>query len=212
MMNAEEMTESDTERIQLAWQKLEAIILLDLCAEENIVFGRIGRGEKIPFESYVPAMGLDGVAPYVRLEELKARYIDKGFIAYDDIEKVYYEIYGSKVSNIFQGVPLLKQFDYDDAIVHYDCGLYEYLKDLYGMFREIITTEINPEPFAVMPDILDREEPRNYYFKISKFIKSIKVKKLKQGACINRYLKDTVYLADRHEADSKTKRSLFFEE
>ncbi len=194
-MKSEEPKKFDSQQGIRAYLLFSATVLLDLYTEENVIFGRIENGEKVPFERYLSDLGLQNLFPFLHCEETQNRVIDKGIVAYDDIEKLYYEVYGAKVTYIFDGAPISKEFEDDDAISHYKYGLYEYLKGLYATFREIMMTEVEPDLYATVPDILDREEQKAYYFKATRFIKAIKLKKLKQGGCVDRYVKDLPFIS-----------------
>lgn len=63
------------------------------------------------------------------------------------------------------------------------------------MFKEIITTEVQPDLFSAVPDILDKTELRIYYQKVTKFVTAIRLKRLKQGGCVDRYVKDMSFIS-----------------
>ncbi len=188
-MKSEEHQKLDQENVTKAWLLLNSTILLDLYAEENVIFGHIENGEKVLFDRYLSDLGL----PLFPCGEMKSRILDKGVIYYGDIEKLYYEVYDNKVNYIFDGARISKEFD-DDEIYHYKYDI-RILKRVIRNLREIMTTEIKPDLYATVPDILDKEELRAYYFKATRFVKAIKLKKLKQCNCVDRYVKDLPFLS-----------------
>lgn len=99
-------------------------------------------------------------------------------------------LYRDKIERIFDGVPIDRSYETDGDILHYKYGLYDYLKGIYGIFREIILTEIEPDLLASTPDIYDEEEQRAYYLKATRFVRAVKLKGLRQGGCVDRYVKD----------------------
>ena len=63
---------------------------------------------------------------------------------------------------------------------------------LYPLFKQIIKTEV--EPIDIVPVFKDRKDETVCYDRISKFLIAIKVRGLRQGECVNRYVKDLPYI------------------
>lgn len=186
----------ELEAVKKALLLLDATIMLNNYAEENVIFGQIAHGERAPIERYLSDLGLERAAPLLQFEQLEGRMIKHGVIDYDNSEDLYYEVYGDKVSVIFADVPVVKGYeDDDDPIFHFKNGLYEYLKELYHMFRAIMATEVQPDLFSAVPDLLDETERRTYYAAVTAFIVAIRLKKLKRGSCVHRYLKGLPFLS-----------------
>lgn len=92
-------------------------------------------------------------------------------------------------------MPTIKTFEEDDDIFHYKYGWYKYLKNLYQLFEEIIRTEITPDLFAAIPDILNEDTRHTYYSKLFRFILAIKMNGLRQGRRIDRYIKALPFIS-----------------
>lgn len=175
--------------IHKAFACIDAQILMNLYATENVVFGRINVNEPIPFERYIQDLKLQCFAPYLNQGQLDGHSIEKGFIKDRPFDELCYELYRDKVDCIFDSVPIDKSFESnDDDVFHYKFGLYDYIKDIYPLFQDILKTEVDPEPFASIPDILDDDIKFDYYTNVIKFILAIKLKGLRQGSRIDRYI------------------------
>lgn len=106
-----------------------------------------------------------------------------------DFDKLCFEVFRDRIDFLFTDVPIDKSFDDDgEDIYHYKYGWYEYIKSIYPLFKEIIKTEVTPDLFATVPDVLDNEVKRDYYGKATKFVLAIKLKGLRQGGRIDRYI------------------------
>lgn len=106
-----------------------------------------------------------------------------------DFDKLCFEVFRDRIDYLFTDVPIDKSFDEDgEDIYHYKYGWYEYIKDIYPLFKEIIETEVTPDLFATVPDVLDKEVKRDYYAKATKFVLAIKLKGIRQGGRVDRYI------------------------
>lgn len=106
-----------------------------------------------------------------------------------NFDKLFFEVFRDRIDYLFTDVPIDKRFeDEDDDIYHYKYGWYEYIKGIYPLFKEIIKTEVTPDLFAAACDVLDKEAKRNYYAKATKFVLAIKLKGLRQGGRVDRYI------------------------
>lgn len=113
-----------------------------------------------------------------------------------DFDKLCFEVFRDRIDFLFTDVPIDKSFDDDDEdIYHYKYGLYDYIKSIYPLFKEIIKTEVTPDLFATVPDVLNNEVKRNYYAKATKFVLAIKLKGLRQGGRVDRYVKNMPFIS-----------------
>lgn len=176
---------------------LDAHILMNLYATENVVFGHIKANEQIPFDKYIDDLGIQSFSRYLDIKHLDGHAIENGYIKERPFNEICFELYRDKIDYIFDKAPKYNDSDkeYDDDLYHYKHGLYEYLKNLYTLFREIITIEVSPEFFVSVPDIIDKKEQRIYYAKITKFVTAIKLRRLRQGGCVDRYVKDMPFIS-----------------
>ena len=113
-------------------------------------------------------------------------------------DKKYFALYRNMVEYIFRKAPKYpthnNSFDEDD-IAYYKYGLYEYLKNLYPLFFEIVTTGISSEFFTALARLDNIDEQQIYYEKLAKFVDAIKLNPLRQGSCVDRYVKDLPYIS-----------------
>lgn len=193
MPNIKDYTDTDIIR---ALACLDAVILFNLYTNENIIFKRLQPKEPIPFEKYINELGLQRLAHYLDTDHIDGDYIRQSCVAELAFDKCCFDYFKDRVEYIFEGTPISKDIEDDENnIEHYKNGLYEYLKNLYPIFAEIIKTDIEPDLFAATPNMLEKAELSIYYAQIMKFVKAIKMKHLRQGSCVDRYVKDMPLLS-----------------
>lgn len=183
----EEQKEYTKEEIIKAFANLNAHIVLKLYQKENVLFGRIKPDEKPPLQKYIEDLDLQNI---VSCEDLQF-YENNDFPPdrIKDFNSLCFEVFRDRIDYLFTDVPIDNRFDDDgDDIFHYKYGLYDYVKNLYPLFKEIIETEVTPDLFAAVPDVLDKDVSRDYYIKAIKFVLAIKLKGLRQGGRIDRYI------------------------
>ena len=175
---------------------IKSNILMNNYANENVLFGRIKALDKIPIYQYLEQLGFRNIEKYIDDLLLDGNNIKNGYVLERDFNDRCFELYKDKIDYIFYKVPLDKsaETNYED-IYHYKYGLYDYIKSIYPLFKEIISTEITPDFFATIPDIIDEETKFLYYEKVTKFILAIKLKGLRQGRRIDRYVKDLPHIS-----------------
>ena len=175
---------------------VDAVILFNLYTNENIIFKRIKPAEPIPFNNYIEDLGLQSLARYLDVNHIDGEYMKNSCVADKDFNLCCFDYYKDRIDYIFEGAPISKEYENEgNDIEHYKNGLYEYLKELYPIFEEIIKTEIELDFFATVPNILNKAELNGYYSKTTKFVKAIKLRHLRQGGRIDRYIKDLPLLS-----------------
>lgn len=183
----------DFNEIIRAFAGIYETTLFNLYTCENIIFNRLKLADKVPYEKYIEDLGIQKIAN--RELEFDGDYIENGCVKEVDFNHCCFDYYREKIEYIFCDYPTVKGYENDDDLEHYKNGLYEYLKDLYNLFAEIIKTEVEPDFFATVPDILDKSELAKYFAKTTKFVTAIKVKHLRQGSRIDRYVKELPLLS-----------------
>lgn len=103
-----------------------------------------------------------------------------------DGEEVCFRMYADNVNEIFAHAPKAAGTSEDYAILPFKYGLQDYLYRLYPLFRRIVITGALPDLFCP-PNIIDTDD---YNAKTRKFVAAIKLKQLRQGSRIDRYIKD----------------------
>ncbi len=175
---------------------VDSVILFNLYTNENIIFKRLRANEPIPFTKCIDDLGLQKLARFLDINLINGDYIQNSCVADKDFDFCCFDYYKDRVEYIFQGCPISKDIEEEENdIEHYKNGLYEYLKGLYPIFAEIIKTEVTPDLFAATPNMLQEPALSIYYAQIMKFIKAIKLKHLRQGGCVDRYVKDMPLLS-----------------
>ncbi len=177
------------EDIIKAFLSIEANILINSYTNENVVFGRIKANEEVPIKRYLEETGFRNVEKFLDDLFLNGYNVENGYVLERDFHERCFELYRNKVDVTFDNVPVDRSCEDDGDIYHYKYGWYEYLKNLYPIFEEIMKTEVVPDLFAAVPDLLDETEKRNYYMVVPKFVLAIKTKGLRQGGRIDRYIK-----------------------
>lgn len=107
-----------------------------------------------------------------------------------DFNALCFEVFRDRIDYLFTDVSIDNRFEDDDGddIFHYKYGWYDYIKGIYPLFKAIIETEVTPDLFTAVPDVLDKDVKRDYYEKATKFVLAIKLKGLRRGGRIDRYI------------------------
>lgn len=175
---------------------LDAVILFNLYTNENIIFKKLQPREPIPFKRYIDELEIQSLARFLDSEHIDGDFIKNSCVAEIDFDTCCFNYFKDRIEYMFEGAPISKYIDEDENdIEHYKNGLYEYLKGLYPMFTEIIKTNVEPDLFAAVPNILDKVALHNYYKQIMRFVKAVKMKHLRQGGSIDRYVKEMPLLS-----------------
>ena len=101
-------------------------------------------------------------------------------------EKVCFRLYADNANEIFAHAPKAAGTNKDYAILPFRYGLQDYLYKLYPLFRQVVNTGALPDLFFP-PNGVDSND---YYSKARKFVAAIRLKQLRQGSRIDRYIKD----------------------
>lgn len=198
------------EDIAKAFLSIDANILINLYTNENVVFARIKPNIQVPIKQYLENIGFRNIDNFLDDLFLNGHHIENGYVIEKDFEERCFELYRDRTDSLFTKIPIDKSFEEDDDIYHYKYGWYEYLKNLYPLFEEIIKTEVTPDFFTAVPDLLDETESRNYYIAASKFVLAIKTKGLRQGGRIDRYIKKMNFISPLIQRLIKKQKGHFY--
>lgn len=102
-------------------------------------------------------------------------------------EDVCFKLYTDNVNSIFAHAPKAAGTNKDYAILPFRYGLQNYLYRLYPLFMHIVISGALPDLFCPTSGIVDTD---GYYARVRKFVAAIKLKQLRQGSRIDRYIKD----------------------
>ncbi len=101
-------------------------------------------------------------------------------------KNVCFRLYADNVNKIFARAPKAAGTSKDYAILPFKYGLQDYLYRLYLFFRKIVITGALPDLFCPPSSIVSDD----YYINVRKFVAAIRLKQLRQGSRIDRYIKD----------------------
>ena len=165
-------------------------VLMNNYILENVAFGKLKPNDEIPFDKYVEELDLHKFNPNSCGDMVEGNYITReNRIAGKSEEDFIMECYLFHIQNVFMTYPKCSiAFGKDDF------GLSKFIMSLYPLFKQIIKTEIEVEPLDFAPVFKDRKDESACYDGISKFLIAIKARGLRQGECVNRYVKDLPYI------------------
>lgn len=175
-----------------------ANILINLFVKEDIIFGQLDPNTKIPVQQYLEKIKLPNLTNFVDDNFLNSSFIQNGYVINKDLDFLYLQVFRDRVDCLFQDFPVEKLYEtpYDEEdIYHYKYGMFEYIKSLYPLFKEIISTEVEEDYFLEVPDISYKNPNKEYHYKVEKFIIAIKLRGLRQGRRIDRYVKSLPYIS-----------------
>ena len=165
-------------------------VLMNNYTLENVVFGKLKPNDEIPFNRYVEELDLQKFNPHSCGDMIEGNYITRdGRVAKKCEEDFIMECFLFNIQNVFMAYPKCSiAFGKDDF------GLSKFIMSLYPLFKQIIKTEVEVEQLNLAPVFKDRKDETDCYDRISKFLIAIKARGLRQGECVNRYVKDLPYI------------------
>ena len=165
-------------------------VLMNNYTLENVAFGKLKPNDEIPFGRYIKELNLQRFKPNSCRDMIEGNYITRdGRVADKAEEDFIMECFLFHIQNVFMAYPKCSiAFGKDDF------GLSKFIMSLYPLFKQIIKTEVEVEPSDLAPAFKDRKDETDCYDRISKFLIAIKARGLRQGECVNRYVKDLPYI------------------
>ena len=163
-------------------------VLMNNYTLENVAFGKLKPNDEIPFKRYVEELGLQRFKPNSCRDMVEGNYITReNSVAKKSEEDFIMECYLFHIQNVFMAYPKCSiAFGKDDF------GMSKFIMSLYPLFKQIIKTKV--ETLDGTPIFKDRKNETICYDCISKFLIAIKARGLRQGECVNRYVKDLPYI------------------
>lgn len=161
---------------------------------ENVALGKLSPGDKIPFDGYVKDLELQQLKPYAFRDRLEGNAISSDeTVVNKEWDYFAKECYTHHINYIFATAPHKQDYD-DDGLFLYKLGLNEFIMGIYPLYTEILRTEVEYDVFDLVPAFTDKVLESECYEKISKFLVAMKMRKLRQGGCVNRYVKNLPYI------------------
>lgn len=178
---------------------IHANILINLFVKEDIIFGQLDPNKKIPINDYIRKINFPNNPYFANEKFLNSSLIENGYVINKDLDSLCLTVYRDRVDCLFEKFPVAKIYEDCDNdtedIFHYKYGMFEYLKSIYPLFKEIIDTEVETDFFIAVPDISYKKTEQEYRLKVEKFILAIKLRGLRQGRRIDRYVKSLPYIS-----------------
>lgn len=160
-------------------------VMFNRYALENIVLGIIRPGDKIPYEEYLDAFEMRDQEQYMIRGAICGNVIDQDEkIIVQPLEKYFRQFFIEQIESMFESAPKHKNSSEED-IPQYKFGLYEYLNDVYEIYKDILLTEARPDYFDYLYDFTDRRKLIRNDVLTAKFVAAIKLRKLHQGRRIS---------------------------
>lgn len=158
-------------------------------AMENAVLGKISAGDDVPVQTYAKELKL----PETLFSELESnsegRAIDENGKLRENLEDENFrkDFYTFGMSIVFDKAPK-NSYDFDDdGLLPFKFGLKEYLLELFPLFEQIAAYPIEHDAFDLMR--ADSEQAQESVCACRELIANIKIKGIKQGKCVNKYVK-----------------------
>lgn len=173
---------------------LVASVLMNNYTLENVAFGKLKPNDHIPFDRYIEELKLQQYNPYSVREYITGRFItEKETVADKDEEEFIMECFLFHINFVFSSAPK-RIGDFGDDLFQFKRGFGKYIMSLYPLFKQIIKTDVETDLIDFSSPFNKRSDETECYAKISKFLVAIKSKGLRQGSCINRYVKNLHYI------------------
>ena len=165
-------------------------VLINNYTLENVAFGKLKPNDEIPFDKYVEELNLQKFKPDLCRDMIEGNYITRQGRVVDKAEEDFImECFLFNIQNVFMAYPKCSiAFGKDDF------GFSKFIMSLYPLFKQIIKTEVEVEQLNLAPVFNNRKDETACYDRISKFLIAIKARGLRQGECVNRYVKDLPYI------------------
>ena len=163
-------------------------VLMNNYTLENVAFGKLKPNDEIPFDRYVEELDLYKFKPHSCWDMVEGNYITRDKRVADKMEEDFImECFLFNIQNVFMAYPKCSiAFGKDDF------GLSKFIMSLYPLFKQIIKTEV--DSIDIVPVFTNKKDETTCYDSISKFMIAIKARGLRQGECVNRYVKDLPYI------------------
>lgn len=196
----EKLSEEDQEMFEntvAVFRALEINAIFNAYAIENVVFGNLRPNDKIPFDTFVEDLGLHTWQPYSVRDCIEGIAIaENETVADEEIAFFEKECFISRMNDIFVYAPCSIREDEDENGLppFKNKGLSDYIMQLFPLFQAILATKVEHGFFESVPLFADRAAVAACYEKISKFLVAVFTRGLRQGRCVDRYLKSVPYL------------------
>lgn len=190
------MNNIDTSKIEndivRAFNAISINCLMNNYALENVVLGLIDTSEIIPIEQYANDLHIQNLHQY--RQHLEGYYIDEHErIINQNRDRLIFNFYLNHIQNIFEKNMEARYENDDSCLLPCNERLRNYLLNAFPIFLQIMNTNVEYDFYDIIPHITDAEAYENH-LKLTKFITAIKLKGLRRGNSVNRYVKEIQYI------------------
>ena len=199
-MGGKKLSEEDLaalKRVVELFRAIDVNSLMNAYAIENVVFGKLKQGDKIPFEKFIEDLQIGDMDPYSVRDSIEgAAIMDEERII--DRERGFFEreCFRFHMNYVFDSAPYSIRGDDDENGLRpfRKNGLNGYIMRLFPLFREILQTDAAYDYFELVSPFPDRFTQTACYEKIAAFLVAVITRGPRQGKCVDRYVKDLPYL------------------
>ncbi len=197
---SKKMTEAERKtfiEIAKAFLAIDLSAIFNAYAIENVTFGDLKPKDKIPFDKFIDDLKLNAGKVYYFRDCIEGIAIAKDeTIADKEIVFFEKECFLFHMNCVFETAPQSKRKDFDEnGLPSYNKeGLNDYIMRLFPLFQNILATQVEYDFFETASPFSNGVEETACYEKIAKFLVAIITRGLRQGGCVDRYIKDLPYL------------------
>ncbi len=163
-------------------------------AMENAVLGKIKAGDDVPVQTYAKELKISEKLLSALETNSEGKAIDENGKLRENLEDENFrkDFYTLGMSIVFDKAPK-DSYDFDDdGLLPFKCGLKEYLLELFPLFVQIASYPVEHDAFDVMRS--DSEKAQEDVRACRELITNIKIKGIKQGKCVNKYVKNLSHI------------------
>ena len=179
------------------FRAIEINSLFNSYAIENVAFGDLKPGDKIPFDKFMEDLCLEAWRyDSIRNSIVGIAIAEDETVVKCDIDFFYRECFISNMNTLFGSAPQNMGRDNDENGLSpfVKDGLNSYIMRLLPLFQDILKTEAEHNFFDPALHFPDRVCEAVGYERIANFIVAILTRGLRQGRCVDRYINELFYL------------------
>lgn len=166
--------------------------LFDNYALENIALGFLKPNTKIDFNTFVQDLRLYDSDVYVYRNYIDGNIVGKDLkVADKSIDEFLLDFYSQKMEVIWEKSIINSN---RENYLPFNIPLRDYLLDVFNVFKEIINTNVQYEFYDTLLPFYEKGKTYEYFRLLTKFVTAIKLRHLRQGSCVDKYVKNLPFL------------------
>lgn len=181
-------------------------------ALENAFMGFLNSNEKIPLDKYATDLKLQWLNISSYEKQLEGFYIDKDKRLIDiNRDNLLFDFFSNNIYCIFNKI-MNSKYDCIDNEYTIPCSdrFNEYFLSIFPLFKEIANMPTNYEFSDIITNDSYEDELNKDNIKFTEFIVAVILNGLRQGKCVNRYLKDVKHMSFAVNNIIKVNRNKYF--